>query len=144
MRVVIKRTIFGDNYTQGVMLIDDRQTAIQTLEDAMREIPGEPVESWKVQDETAIPVGTYMLVLDYSPHFKCILPHLLDVPGFEGIRIHAGNTVEDSSGCPLVGYSVIGPGQIGASRIALADLMEELEAAGSGGEDITCEVVNAP
>lgn len=126
------------------MLIDDRQTAIQTLEDAMREIPGEPVESWKVQGETAIPVGAYALVLDYSPHFKCILPHMLDVPGFEGIRIHAGNTVEDSSGCPLVGYSVIGPGKIGASRIALADLMAELEAAVEGGEDITCEVVNAP
>lgn len=144
MRLVIKRLFLEETYTQGVLLIDDRQSGIYTLEDVMREVPGEPVESWKVQDETAIPVGTYKLVLDYSPHFKKILPHLLDVPGFEGIRIHAGNTVEDSSGCPLVGYSVLGPGQIGASRIALADLMEELEAAIAGGEDITCEVINAP
>ena len=144
MRLVIKRLFLEDNYTQGVLLIDDRQSGINTLEDVMREVPGEPVESWKVQDETAIPVGIYKLVLDYSSHFKKILPHLLDVPGFEYIRIHSGNTVSDSAGCPLVGYSVTGPGTIGASRIALADLMEELEAAVAGGEDITCEVVNAP
>ena len=144
MRLVIKRVFFDDAYTQGVLYIDDRPTGMYTLEDKMREVAGLPVEEWKVKDYTAIPQGEYALKLTYSPHFKRILPELMDVPGFENIRIHSGNTVDDSSGCPLVGYSMLGPGHIGASRVALDDLMDELDAAVAGGEDITCEVINAP
>ena len=51
----------------------------------------------------AIPLGWYKLTLTKSPHFGRVLPILNYVPGFEGIRIHAGNTVKDTAGCILVG-----------------------------------------
>lgn len=57
----------------------------------------------KVKHETAIPYGTYQVVMSYSNKFKQYLPELLDVPGYGGIRIHTGNDVEDTSGCPLPG-----------------------------------------
>lgn len=66
-----------------------------TLEDAEREE--------KIPGKTAIPVGRYEVVVSYSNRFKKMLPLLLDVPNFEGVRIHSGNSEADSSGCPLIG-----------------------------------------
>jgi len=57
----------------------------------------------KVQNETAIPAGRYKVVIDYSDHFQKDMPHVLDVPGYEGIRIHRGNTDVDTEGCLLLG-----------------------------------------
>jgi hypothetical protein len=57
----------------------------------------------KVKHETAIPYGSYQIVMSFSNRFQQFLPELLDVPGFSGIRIHAGNTQADSSGCLLPG-----------------------------------------
>jgi hypothetical protein len=62
----------------------------------------------KVQDETAIPVGSYKMKISKSPKFGRLLPEILDVPGFSGIRIHKGNTAADSSGCLIIG-SRLGP-----------------------------------
>jgi len=57
------------------------------------------IQSVKVKHETAIPYGTYQVVLSYSNRFQKYLPELLDVPGYAGIRIHPGNTEADTSGC---------------------------------------------
>lgn len=75
-----------------------------TLEDVVREIPGQPVTAWKIKRETAIPRGTYTMCVTRSNRFGVDLPLLLDVPGFEGIRIHGGNTAADTEGCILVAH----------------------------------------
>lgn len=75
-----------------------------TLEDVVREVPGQPVASWKIKGRTAIPRGTYPIRVTRSNRFGVDLPLLLDVPGFEGIRIHGGNTAADTEGCILVAH----------------------------------------
>ena len=62
----------------------------------------------KVYGETAIPAGSYKMRISKSPRFGRLLPEILDVPGFSGIRIHKGNTAADSSGCLIIG-SRLGP-----------------------------------
>lgn len=72
-----------------------------TLEDLDRRL--ELHQEAKVAKQTAIPRGTYTLQLSYSYRFKKMMPEVLNVPGFSGIRIHKGNTDADTEGCILVG-----------------------------------------
>lgn len=76
-----------------------------TLEDVVREVVGQPVEAWKIRAGTAIPVGAYPISVTFSNRFKRSLPILRSVPGFLGIRIHGGNTAQDTEGCILVAHS---------------------------------------
>lgn len=71
-----------------------------TLEDKFR---GNNLKGKKIKDETCIPEGNYKVVMTYSNNFKKELPELLNVPYFEGIKIHSGNIPEHSSGCILCG-----------------------------------------
>ena len=81
----------------------------------------------KVKDNTAIPYGKYKVRLSMSPRFKKILPEIMNVPGFTGVRIHAGNNPKtDSSGCLLVGKNTI-KGQVTNSRATMDKLMEKLK-----------------
>ena len=102
-----------------------------TLEDVEREV--------KIPGKTAIPTGEYKLILDYSNRFKRIMPHILDVPGFEGVRIHSGNTDADTDGCILVGKTTK-DGTVGLSRIAFANLMVRLNDGIDLGEDMTIQI----
>lgn len=90
----------GENFTLGRMYLDN-VFFCHTCEDEDRFIEKGGVE--KVYGRTAIPRGKYRLVTSFSNHFQRVLPELLDVPGFSGIRIHGGNRAEDSLGCILVG-----------------------------------------
>ena len=90
----------GENFTLGRMYLDN-VFFCQTCEDEDRFIEKGGVE--KVNGRTAIPRGKYRLVTSFSNRFQRVLPELLGVPGFSGIRIHGGNRAEDSLGCILVG-----------------------------------------
>jgi hypothetical protein len=59
----------------------------------------------KVPGETAIPAGRYRVIVDWSNRFRKYSFHILDVPNFDGIRIHSGNTDKDTEGCLLVGQA---------------------------------------
>lgn len=90
----------GEKFTPGVLYYNGLRFCY-TVEDEDRHLEDEKEE--KVYGRTAIPRGRYRLLNTFSHRFQRVLPVLLDVPGFEGIRIHGGNRAEDSSGCILVG-----------------------------------------
>lgn len=94
MTITLVRDDRTTQRTFGTMTFPDGWRC-ETLEDPHRRV--------KVMGETCIPVGRYQVIIDKSQRFNTMLPRLLDVPEFLGIRIHSGNTVEDTSGCILVG-----------------------------------------
>jgi hypothetical protein len=85
----------------------DGKFECHTLEDTDRGLTNEQsdtdITANKVFGKTAIPTGQYEVIMNYSKRFDCVMPLLLGVKGFEGIRIHLGNTEEDTHGCILVG-----------------------------------------
>jgi len=98
-----------------------------TLEDVVR-----PDGEEKVYGQTAIPEGLYEVRVTWSPRFKTNLPLLIDVPGYSGVRIHAGNSTDDTEGCILVGESWdISTGKLARSRAALDRLLGVLDSVGA-------------
>ena len=123
--------IFGtEGFTEGKLYIDD-VFECYTVEDEDRHLEAGGV---KIAAVTAIPKGTYEVVLSMSPRFKKVLPEVLNVPGFTGVRIHSGNSSKDSEGCILVGSSNDRNDDdwIGGSRDALAQLMTKMATVTSG------------
>lgn len=107
MQITIERQPLQDSpKTFGKLYINDVYFC-DTLEDRDRGLFStdtiQYINSIKVKHETAIPYGTYQLVLSFSNKFQKYLPELLNVLGFAGIRMHSGTTEEDSSGCVLLG-----------------------------------------
>ena len=92
------RDTFTDKTTIGKLYIDGVYQC-ETLEDTVR------AKGVKVSGQTAIPRGTYQIVINFSHKNQKLMIQLLDVPMFEGIRIHSGNKAEDTEGCILVGTS---------------------------------------
>lgn len=136
MKLTLNRYGFGSAATIGDLFIDGMYFC-KTLEDADRKLE---CDGEKIYGRTAIPRGAYDVIIDWSNRFKRELPHVLDVPGFSGIRIHAGNKPEDTEGCILVGKSVIEDDFISDSRNTLIRLMTRLEAVYERGEKIVLEV----
>ena len=122
MKILVVRDQGRAGFTTGTLLIDGVFKAF-TLEDELREV--------KIKHETAIPAGTYPVEITQSARFNKMLPILLNVPGFEGIRIHAGNSCSDTSGCILVGLSQGGKdgSWLGDSRAAMNVIQPEIAAA---------------
>jgi hypothetical protein len=128
MNIKIKRIYFADTYTIGRLYINDIYFC-DTLEDKDRDYnaDGDLDDNGekKVYGQTAIPYRKYKMVLDYSPHFDTIMPHILDVPEFEGIRIHYGNIPSDTLGCILVGKNTE-KGKVTESRATYIEFIKRL------------------
>lgn len=126
MKITVKRLYKTSTSTIGELLIDG-VFECYTLEDVEREV--------KVKSETAIPKGTYKVIINQSNRFKRLLPLLLNVPNFEGVRIHSGNSNHDTEGCILVGQTR-GKDYIGKSRKAFDKLFKKMQSA----KDITITI----
>lgn len=139
MNIRVTRNIFAEKQTIGDLYINGIYFC-HTLEDIVRE------DGKKVLHETAIPYGEYNLVMDYSDRFKQIMPHILDVPNFTGIRIHSGNTEADTSGCILVGYDHIIKNfshSIAKSRQAYTDLCSKIYIALADSQKVTISIIKS-
>lgn len=117
MEIRIKRLHRTERATISELSINGKFQCY-TLEDVEREN--------KIKSETAIPKGSYKVIINYSNRFKQNLPLILNVPNFEGVRIHTGNTNHDTEGCILVG-KVRGIDYVGKSRVAFTALFEKMK-----------------
>ena len=152
MKLNLKRIAKLATYTIGKLSIDGVYFC-DTLEDVYRGLDQsmsiEKVNEIKVKGQTAIPSGTYKVAMNFvSPRFskKAMydsisgrLPRLLDVPGFDGVLMHIGNTVKDTDGCILVGYNKV-KGQVLDSKNTFFKLYAKLKEASDKNEQITITI----
>ena len=140
MEMKLIREGFGDTFTEGKWYIEG-EFECHTVEDTDRKIEEDPTR--KIYGRTAIPRGRYEVVLSMSPRFKKMLPELLNVPGFTGIRVHAGNSSKDTEGCIIVGSSNnrLDDDWVGGSKIAVTQLIAKLAIAKNNGERTFLEIV---
>lgn len=142
MRITVRRYSFLPTATLGHVYVNGVDSGLCSLEDVVRERADAPVEEWKIPGKTAIPAGVYKMIVDYSEHFKRPLPRLLDVPGFIGVRIHAGNTSRDTEGCILIGNKNVGKDFIGNSRVSFESLFAQINEAYLKNEYLEIEVTS--
>lgn len=149
MKLHLLREPTANDRTFGVLFLNGHFFC-HTLEDAIRQ-PGPMsyhavseadawVRGWKVKGQTAIPFGTYEVVLTNSARFGRVMPEIIGVPGFSGIRIRAGNTIKDTEGCPLVGYDRT-TAKVLRSTAAFYALFERLSTAAEARGPVTVTVV---
>lgn len=125
LNLVLVREIITKKSTIGVLYYgEEKKPECYTLEDHDRLSAG----GEKIAGETAIPKGRYRLSITHSPRFNTRLPLVEDVPGFSGVRIHPGNTAEDTEGCILVGEER-GQDAVLRSRSAFKKLFKKLDEA---------------
>lgn len=122
MNLILTRDIKTPTFTLGYLEGFGKKIG-WTCEDVVRG-NGNPatIATWKIPDVTAIPYGHYKVIIDFSDHFQKHLPHILDVPGFDGVRVHGGNSATDTSGCVLLGLSRTSNG-VKNCESAVQDLM---------------------
>lgn len=110
MRLELRRIAKKPTYTIGRLYINEEYFC-DTIEDTDRGLNSymslEEVKAKKVKGKTAIPTDTYRVKITYSPRFKKDMPLIENVVGFDGIRIHSGNTAEDTEGCIIVGENKV-------------------------------------
>lgn len=140
MKLTLKRIALRSTYTIGRLYVDGNYFC-DTLEDTVRDLNkngkfdnGEK----KVYAKTAIPYGTYEIKWTYSPRFKKYTPQLMNVPSFEGIRIHSGNSSTDTEGCLLLGENKK-VGMVLNSRATISKFYPLIKEACSNGK-VTIEI----
>ena len=97
------------------------------------------IQRIKIKGNTCIPYGIYNITITYSPRFKKNLPLLNNVKGFDGIRIHSGNTPQDTEGCVLLGFNKI-KGQVVDSKVTVNKFIDIVQKALNKGEKVTIEI----
>lgn len=150
MKLILNRILKTDEFTIGELFIDGKYLC-DVLEDKVRPLPKECPNtpkgidckcSEKVYGKTAVPAGTYEVKLTYSNRFKQIMPELLNVPHFLGIRIHSLNKSSETEGCIGVGIYNNKIDWIDNSKITYNKLFKILSEANKRGEKINIIINN--
>lgn len=143
MKILIDRQWKKPEYTISRLYVDGQFFGCNTLEDTDRGLSDmmsvEEIQKKKVYGKTAIPSGTYPVMVTYSNRFKRLLPLVDRVKGFDGIRIHSGNKPADTLGCILVGKNDK-VGYISNSRQWTEKLIQEIQKALAKGDKVTLTV----
>lgn len=142
MKLLLKRTFESATYTIGKLSIDGVYFC-DTLEDTNRDLNKNGIfdgAEEKIASETCVPYGTYEVIVNVSPRFKRELPRLLNVPSFEGVLIHKGNTAKDTAGCILVGKNTV-EGKVTNSTYYEIELTKRIKEAISRGEKVTIQII---
>ena len=149
MELRLKRIAKKDGYTIGKLYMG-RNYFCDTLEPTWRNLLGiklpkeleckrlgrtSGMKARKIAGKTAIPEGRYPVVITKSKRFKAWLPLLLGVPLFSGVRIHAGNTAQDTQGCILLGENKV-VGKVVNSRIWLKRFIDRFVEARNNDESV--------
>lgn len=125
----LKRTTFTEQSTIGELSIEKNHECF-ILEDYDRKLTKENsidfINRVKIFSLTCIPYGRYEIVISFSNRFKCLMPLLVGVPGWEGVRIHWGNWAKDTEGCLIVGKTK-GNNYVGSSREEYSSLLGKLQ-----------------
>lgn len=124
MNLQVIRSVFSPTTTMGKFYIDGEFFAY-TLEDTDRQLNGDC--SKKIKCKTAISEGSFKVILSYSDHFQKVLPQICDVPCFGGVRIHGGNSNEDTEGCILIGENSNMLDRIWDCHCKVDDLIQKLK-----------------
>ena len=130
MKLRVERISCGPVCTIGQLFVDGYEECF-TLEDVVRDV--------KIPGETAIPAGTYNVTITMSNRFKRELPLLENVPNFSGVRIHPGNTSEDTEGCILVGRGRTEK-TVTESKAAFNALFGKIQQGLQDGDTVTIEI----
>lgn len=147
MHILQKRYKFGEDFTLSRLYLEGVlfQGCPYILEDRVREVLGMPVEQWKIKAETAIPAGRYTVKKTWSGRWGKPMWEITGVPGFAGIRPHAGNTSHDTEGCPITGKERDEKnGEVSGSRLARDALYAKMDQAEARGEQILWFVDGLP
>lgn len=132
LEALLERAWKRDTYTIGKFLINGQRFS-ESIEDRDRGLTQDmdlkEIQRIKVFGQTAIPTGTYTVIMTYSPKYKRQMPEVLNVPGYSGIRIHSGNTADDTEGCIVLGRNTK-VGMVTESRKTCKEFERLLEAAG--------------
>ena len=139
MKIKLVRIAFKETYTIGKLYVDG-QYVCDTIEDKDRGLDNSmtvnEILRRKIKGQTAIPTGHYNIEITYSPKYKRMMPLLLGVKGYSGIRIHSGNTAKDTEGCLLVGKNTQ-VGMVTESR----NTYQRLFAMMQGEKNITIDII---
>lgn len=136
MELTLERQTFTNMSTIGTLKADtynEHGPVCYILEDKDRQLESNPKA--KIYGKTAIPRGRYRIVVTMSNRFKRELPLLLKVPGYEGVRIHPGNTAENTEGCLLPGVAA-GQNIVHQSRVAFDQVNTLIHRALNRGEEV--------